>query len=73
MRKLNNTASSPKGTALQSNLSAKQHAPTVAFVCKRFLEEHSSHHNKEGTRYDYEGLPETLIEKSQFGGPDEGD
>ena len=39
----------------------KRHAPTVAFVCKRFLEEHSSHRNKDGTRYNYERLIQRFI------------
>jgi integrase len=41
--------------------SAKRQAPTVADVCKRFLDEYSSHRNKDGTRYNYERLIDRFI------------
>ena len=39
----------------------QRQAPTVANVCNRFLEEHASQRNKNGTRYNYERLIERFV------------
>lgn len=50
-----------KGNDPSRERHARRQAPTVADVCKRFLDEYSSQHNKKSTVYNYQNLIDRFI------------